>query len=77
MNSIGGYLIIEDINCVDPIDNPERTWVDVILDWNPCNNLSRPKTIFVPSQTLQYVGNYMVGHPVTIRALQDAIKQEN
>lgn len=72
---INGYKIIEDESCLQTVDNPDYSWVDVVLNWNPCNNLSRHRLVSIPSTQIYYAGEYMIAHPDTIRTLKQRIAE--
>jgi hypothetical protein len=71
-----GLLLIEDSFMVEYVDNPEFTWVDEMLSWNPCNDFARPRTIQVPSAKTICDGRHIIGHPETIRRLKQQMKQD-
>lgn len=75
MNMFGSYKVIEDESCLESIDNPEYSWIDVVLNWNPCNNMSRSRTTTIPSTQIYYAGEYMIAHPATIAVLKQQMKR--
>lgn len=78
MDNIMGYRVLENVNLTkEVVVSVPKSWIDRVLEWNPCNPWRKPDTIVehVPDPEVYMLKgqNLMVVHPYTLARVKNEL----